>query len=194
MACGWSPVGSNGDTSLKSMFCENAELQRYCIFCIFGPPKSFEMTVEEREQKAGELFKAGYNCCQSVAMTFADVLGMSEDEVARITSGFGGGMGRMREVCGTVSAMTMIAGAMIPATDVNDKQAKTANYALVQEMADEFKQNCGSILCRELLGLSKPEGTPVPSDRTPEYYKKRPCGELCSIAAGIIARKLKIEN
>ena len=152
------------------------------------------MTVEEREQKAGELFKAGYNCCQSVAMTFADVLGMSEDEVARITSGFGGGMGRMREVCGTVSAMTMIAGAMIPATDVNDKQAKTANYALVQEMADEFRQNCGSILCRELLGLSKLEGTPVPSDRTPEYYKKRPCGELCSIAAGIIARKLKIEN
>ena len=103
-------------------------------------------------------------------------------------------MGRMREVCGTVSAMTMIAGVMIPATDVNDKQAKTANYALVQEMADEFRQNCGSIICRELLGLSKPEGTPVPSDRTAEYYKKRPCGELCSIAAGIIARKLRIEN
>ena len=148
------------------------------------------MTVQEREQKAGELFKAGYNCCQAVAMTFADVLGLSEDEVARLASGFGGGMGRMREVCGTVSAMTMIAGAMIPATDVNDKQAKTANYALVQEMAGEFRQNCGSIICRELLGLSKPEGTPVPSDRTPEYYKKRPCGELCSIAAGIVARKL----
>ena len=151
----------------------------------------FEMTVEEREQKAGELFKAGYNCCQAVAMTFADVLGLSEDEVARLASGFGGGMGRMREVCGTVSAMTMVAGAMIPATDVNDKEAKTANYALVQEMADEFKKLNGSIICRELLGLSKPEGTPVPSDRTPEYYKKRPCGELCSIAAGIVARKLE---
>lgn len=152
------------------------------------------MTVQEREQKAGELFKAGYNCCQAVAMTFADVLGLSEDEVARLASGFGGGMGRMREVCGTVSAMTMVAGAMIPATDVNDKEAKTANYALVQEMADEFKKLNGSIICRELLGLSKPEGTPVPSDRTAEYYKKRPCGELCSIAAGIIARKLKFEN
>ena len=69
-----------------------------------------------------------------------------------------------------------------------------ANYALVQEMADEFKKLNGSIICRELLGLSKPEGTPVPSDRTPEYYKKRPCGELCSIAAGIVARKLKNEN
>ena len=149
------------------------------------------MTVQEREQKAGELFKAGYNCCQAVAMTFADVLGLSEDEVARLASGFGGGMGRMREVCGTVSAMTMVAGAMIPATDENDKEAKTANYALVQEMADEFKKLNGSIICRELLGLSKPEGTPVPSDRTPEYYKKRPCGELCSIAAGIVALKLE---
>lgn len=149
------------------------------------------MTVEEREQKAHDFFSAGYNCCQAVAMTFADVLGLPEDEVARLTSGFGGGMGRMREVCGTVSAMTMVAGALIPANDVKDKEAKTANYALVQDMAGEFKKMNGSIICRELLGLSKPEGTPVPSDRTPEYYKKRPCGELCSIAAGIIARKMK---
>lgn len=148
------------------------------------------MTVQEREKKAGDLFKAGYNCCQAVAMTFADVLGLPEDEVARLASGFGGGMGRMREVCGTVSAMTMVAGAMIPANDVADKAAKTANYALVQDMADEFRRMNGSIICRELLGLSKPEGTPVPSDRTSEYYKKRPCGELCSIAAGIVARKL----
>jgi len=152
------------------------------------------MTVEEREQKAGELFKAGYNCCQAVAMTFADVIGLPEDEIARLASGFGGGMGRMREVCGTVSAMTMVSGALIPANDVNDKSAKTKNYALVQEMAAEFKDMNGSIICRELLGLSKPEGTPVPSDRTSEYYKKRPCGELCSIAAGIVARKLRIEN
>ena len=152
------------------------------------------MTVEEREKRAGELFKAGYNCCQAVAMTFADVIGLPEDEVARLTSGFGGGMGRMREVCGTVSAMTMVAGAMIPANDVTDKQAKTANYALVQDMAGEFKQMNGSIICRELLGLSKPDGTPVPSDRTPEYYRKRPCGELCSLSAGIIARKLKAQD
>ena len=191
MACGWSPVGLKGDTSLKSIVSLKASCKDTAFFCIFEPLKVFEMTVEEREQKAGELFKAGYNCCQAVAMTFADVLGLSEDEVARLASGFGGGMGRMREVCGTVSAMTMVAGAMIPATDVNDKEAKTANYALVQEMADEFKKLNGSIICRELLGLSKPEGTPVPSDRTPEYYKKRPCGELCSIAAGIVARKLE---
>ena len=148
------------------------------------------MTVEDRERRARELFSAGYNCCQAVAMTFADVIGLSEEEIARLASGFGGGMGRMREVCGTVSAMTLVAGALIPASDVTDKAAKTANYALVQEMADEFKKMNGSIICRELLGLSKPEGTPVPSERTPEYYKKRPCGELCALAAGIVARKL----
>ena len=176
---------SRGEAYLK------AKLKDTVFFVFLDLQKVFEMTVQEREQKAGDYFKAGYNCCQAVAMTFADVLGMSEDEVARLASGFGGGMGRMREVCGTVSAMTMIAGAMIPANDVNDKEAKTANYALVQEMAEEFKQMNGSIICRELLGLSKPEGTPVPSDRTPEYYKKRPCGELCSIAAGIVARKLE---
>ena len=149
------------------------------------------MTVQEREARAHEHFSEGYTCCQAVAMTFADVIGLPENEIARLTGGFGGGMGRMREVCGTVSGMTMVAGAMIPANDVADKAAKTANYALVQDMAGEFKQVNGSIICRELLGLSKPEGTPVPSDRTPEYYKKRPCGELCAIAAGIVARKLE---
>lgn len=148
------------------------------------------MTVQEREQRARELFTQGYNCCQAVAMTFADVIGLPEQEIAAISSGFGGGMGRMREVCGTVSAMTMVAGAIIPANDVNDRDAKAANYALVQEMAGEFRQMNGSIICRELLGLAKPEGTHVPEQRTPEYYKKRPCGELCSIAAGIIARKI----
>ena len=152
------------------------------------------MNVQDRERRAHELFSSGYNCCQAVAMTFADVIGLPEEEVARLASGFGGGMGRMREVCGTVSAMTMVAGAMLPANDVSDKAAKSANYALVQDMAGEFRKLNGSIICRELLGLDKPEGTPVPSDRTPEYYKKRPCGELCSIAAGIIARKLKNEN
>lgn len=148
------------------------------------------MTVAEREEKARTLFGQGYNCCQAVSLAFADVLGMDEEKIASIASGFGGGFGRMREVCGTVSGMTMVAGAMLPATDLGDKSAKSANYALVQEMANEFRRQNGSIICKELLGLSKPEGTHVPEDRTPEYYRKRPCGELCAIAAGIVARKL----
>jgi len=149
------------------------------------------MNVEEREKRAKELFEKGYNCCQAVALTFSDVLGMSEEQIAALASGFGGGFGRMREVCGTVSGMTMVAGMISPATDLSDKSAKAANYALVQEMANEFRQMNGSIICKELLGLSRPEGTHVPEDRTADYYKKRPCGELCSIAAGIVARKLK---
>lgn len=127
-------------------------------------------------------------------MTFSDVLDMEPEQVARLASGFGGGMGRMREVCGTVSGMTMVAGAICPASDVSDKAAKTANYALVQEFAASFREQNGSIICRELLGLSRPEGTPVPQDRTPEYYRKRPCAELCAMAAGIVAEKLESMN
>ena len=127
-------------------------------------------------------------------MTFSDVLEMEPEQVARLASGFGGGMGRMREVCGTVSGMTMVAGAICPASDVSDKAAKTANYALVQELAASFRERNGSIICRELLGLSRPEGTPVPQDRTPEYYRKRPCAELCAMAAGIVAEKLESMN
>ena len=149
-----------------------------------------KIDIEDRSRKAREYFRDGYNCCQSVVMTFKDVIGLDESDIARLASGFGGGMGRMREVCGTVSGMIMVAGALCPADNVADKAAKTANYALVQDFASEFKEKCGSIICRELLGLDKPEGTPVPSDRTPEYYKKRPCGELCALAAGIVARKM----
>ena len=152
------------------------------------------MNTDERKRLARELFEKGYNCCQAVAMTFSDVLEMEPEQVARLASGFGGGMGRMREVCGTVSGMTMVAGAICPASDVSDKAAKTANYALVQELAASFRERNGSIICRELLGLSRPEGTPVPQDRTPEYYRKRPCAELCAMAAGIVAEKLESMN
>ncbi|MCQ2084124.1 MAG: C-GCAxxG-C-C family protein [Bacteroidaceae bacterium] len=152
------------------------------------------MTVEEREKRAKELFKQGYNCCQAVTMTFSDVLGIEPEMIARLASGFGGGMGRMREVCGTVSGMTMVAGALKPYDNVSDKAAKTACYALVQNFAAEFKKKNGSIICRELLGLDKPEGTPVPQDRTTEYYRKRPCAELCAMAAGIVARHMKSEQ
>lgn len=149
------------------------------------------MTVEEREQKAMELFKQGYNCCQAVAMTFSDVLGMEPEQVARLAIGFGGGVGHMREVCGTVSGMTMVAGTLRPVNGVPTQPAKMANYELVQHFASEFKKQNGSIICKELLGLVKPEGNAIPEERTPEYYRKRPCGELCAIAAGIVARYME---
>ena len=163
-----------------------------------------EFNIEERVEKAKRLFKeGGYNCCQAVVLAYNDLFEMNDETAAAISSGFGGGMGRMREVCGSVSGMVLLAGLLKPAADPTDKAARTANYALVQDVAAEFNAQNGSIVCRELLGLS-PMGTatvdsndihgipesPVPSDRTPEYYKKRPCEELVGISARIIGEKI----
>ena len=164
-----------------------------------------KIDVEERVEKAKRLFKeGGYNCCQAVVLAYNDIFGLDDKTAASIASGFGGGMGRMREVCGSVSGMVFLSGLISPADNPSDKGARTANYALVQEVAGEFKAINGSIICRELLGLSACTQTqsdstdihsipvsPVPSDRTPEYYKKRPCEELVGISARIIGEKIK---
>jgi C_GCAxxG_C_C family probable redox protein len=161
-----------------------------------------EFNIEERVEKARRLFKeGGYNCCQAVVLAYNDVFGIDDTMAAALSSGFGGGMGRMREVCGSVSGMVLLAGLLKPAGDPSDKAARTGNYALVQEVAGEFKAMNGSIICKELLGLTGgpvaegkgihgiPE-SPTPSDRTPEYYKKRPCEELVGISARIIGEKI----
>ncbi len=158
--------------------------------------------IEERVAKARHLFKEeGYNCCQAVVLAYNDIFSINDTTAAAISSGFGGGMGRMREVCGSVSGMVLLAGLIKPAITPSDKAARTENYKLVQEVAGEFKAKNGSIICRELLesGSCKtsagsylhgiPE-SPVPSDRTPEYYKKRPCEELVGIAARIIGERI----
>ena len=155
--------------------------------------------IEERVAKARRLFKEeGYNCCQAVVLAYNDVFGINDDTAAALSSGFGGGMGRMREVCGSVSGMVMLAGLMAPAADPSVKVDRTRNYALVQEMADEFRAMNGSIVCKELLGLvpmgsgaaAVAKESPEPSDRTPEYYKKRPCEELVGIAARIVGKRI----
>jgi len=168
-----------------------------------------DFDIEERVQKAKSLFKeAGYNCCQAVVLAYNDLFDIIDTMASAMALGFGGGMGRMREACGSVSGMIMLAGLLKPASDPTDKVAKTANYALVQEVAGQFKAINGTIICRELLKSSseshtspdsrhKPDTTrlstesPVPSDRTPEYYKKRPCEELVGISARIIGEKIK---
>ena len=157
------------------------------------------INIDERVEKARRLFKeGGYNCCQAVVMAYSDLFGINDETAAALSSGFGGGMGRMREVCGSVSGMVMLAGLIKPADDPKNKEWRTANYALVQEMAEEFKSVNGSIICKELLGLvpmgsytPAPKESPEPSDRTPEYYKKRPCEELVAISARIVGEKLK---
>lgn len=158
--------------------------------------------IEERVEKARRLFKeGGYNCCQAVVLAYNDLFGLDDTLAASLSSGFGGGMGRMREVCGSVSGMVMLAGLIAPAADPNAKDWRTKNYALVQEVAGEFKAINGSIVCKELLGLvpmgssqAVPRESPEPSDRTPEYYKKRPCEELVGISARIIGEKLMKMN
>ncbi|MBQ2276199.1 MAG: C-GCAxxG-C-C family protein [Lachnospiraceae bacterium] len=145
----------------------------------------------DRKEKAVELFKEGYNCSQSVVAAYADVIGLDEATALKIASSFGAGMGRMREVCGAVSGMFMVAGMLTGTVDAKDVQGKTNNYEVVQEMAEEFKKTSGgSIICKELLGLVKKEESAVPEKRTEEYYKKRPCVQLVEDAATIIDKIL----
>ena len=151
----------------------------------------YDIDKETRVAKARAFFREGWNCCQSVAMAYADVRGLPEKRVANLAAGFGGGFGRLREVCGCVSGMTLVAGAIVSADDPSDREARTANYALVQEFADAYRKENGSIICRELLGLNGGlREAPQPSERTAEYYRKRPCEELVGMAAGILADKL----
>lgn len=146
---------------------------------------------EQRAEKARAYFMKGYNCCQSVAMAYSDVFQLEPEKVAAIASGFGGGIARMREVCGCVSGMTLVAGAARPAANPEDMQGRTANYALVQALAGDFKNLQGSIICRELLDIrqSAPE-SPVPSGRTPQYYHSRKCADFVACAADILADNL----
>lgn len=148
------------------------------------------VNVDERVQKARELFLEGYNCTQAVFLAYSDLFDIEAQFAARISASFGGGMGRLREVCGTVSGMLLIAGFMEPFDNPTDKGAKTRNYTLVQELAENFRRKNGAIVCRELLGLDHQKDAPEPSDRTPEYYKKRPCVEYIASAARIVGEKL----
>lgn len=146
--------------------------------------------VEQRVARAEEFFNSGYNCCQSVVLAFADIIGLEATLAATISAPFGGGMGRLREVCGAVSGMTMVAGFLSPCPTADDSVAKKANYALVQYFAEQFRVQNGAIVCRTLLGLDHAKDNPTPSPRTAEYYKKRPCGMLVGDAARIVAQYL----
>ena len=152
------------------------------------------VNVEERVERARTLFRSGYNCCQSVVLAYADLTGFDESTAATVAAPFGGGMGRLREVCGAVSGMTMIAGFLSPAPTNDNPEAKQRNYALVQEFAEAFRKRNGNIVCRRLLGLDRDKDEPTPSPRTAEYYRKRPCVEYVGDAARIIGEYLNKAN
>lgn len=142
-------------------------------------------------QKATELFKEGCNCSQAVFAAFADELGIEKNAALRLSCGLGGGVGRMREVCGAVSGGAMVLGMYFSGEDGKDKARV---YALVQKLAAGFKAQCGTIVCRELLELPEDEQiTAKPEERTPQYYKKRPCAQLVAIAAEAVDKILESE-
>ncbi len=143
------------------------------------------MDAEEKIKEAVALFKSGYNCAQSVVAAFAGDYGFTKEQALRMSASFGGGMGRMRLTCGAACGLFMLAGLEKGAVDAADREAKGANYALVQALAEEFRRRNGSICCGELLGLKKPEGSPVPEARTAGYYAKRPCADIVAEAARI---------
>ena len=138
---------------------------------------------------AAELFLNGYNCAQAVAIAFCDVTGLDKDFTARMASSFGGGMGRMREVCGAVSGMLMVAGLLYGYDTPGDDVSKKAHYARVQELAGQFRQEVGSIVCREIL--KNPPSDPNPSPRTAEYYAQRPCARMVLLAGQILDDYIK---
>lgn len=145
---------------------------------------------ENKREKAQALFKQGYNCAQSVLLAYADELNLDKKTAAMISSSFGGGMGRMREVCGAVSGMFMVMGLKKGYSEAEDVEGKARLYAQIQELAARFKKLNGSIICRELLEGVEKSSSPTPSERTQQYYKKRPCELLVGDAAQIIEEYL----
>ena len=137
----------------------------------------------ERGVKAAELFVNGYNCAQSVAMAFSDVTGLDEKTSARLVSAFGGGMGRLREVCGAVSGMFFVLSILYGYDSPDDVQKKRV-YTDVQALAEKFRKENGSIICREIL--NNPPSDPNPSPRTAEYYRVRPCARMVYTAAQLM--------
>lgn len=142
--------------------------------------------MSNHQERAVALFKEGYNCAQSVFAAYCDEIGMDFETALKLSSSFGGGMGRLREVCGAVSGMFMVVGAKYGYSDPKDSQAKEKHYRLIQALAKRFEEQNGSIICRELLGLDHVRDNPTPDQRNDAYYKKRPCVELVRCAAEIV--------
>lgn len=144
-------------------------------------------------KKAGQFFLEGFNCSQSVFTAFCDRFGMDEETAKRVSAGLGGGVGRMREVCGAVSAAAMVLGSVVSAVEGDDAQSKKKNYELVREFSERFKErHGGTVICREMLELDIPmENTAMPEDRTAEYYKKRPCLKAVEDAADILVQLIE---
>ena len=144
--------------------------------------------LEARVHRAVDNFMQGYGCCQSVVAAFADLYGMDDLTAKRVGAGFGGGVGRLRMMCGAVSGLVILAGLDCGQTEGADREGKSACYKVVQELLARFKEQNGSVVCAELLGLKgyeKAHSSYVASERTAEYYQTRPCAAKVECAARI---------
>ncbi len=141
--------------------------------------------------RAEALFKSGCNCAQSVTGAFDGETGIDFATAMRLASSFGGGMGRLREVCGALTGLFMVVGLQRGYTQPNDQDARTAHYQLVQDLAAQFRARFGSILCRDLLQLDEPISDPAPELRTADYYRRRPCAEYVRFAASLLEQESK---
>ena len=146
--------------------------------------------MKSRIEQAVQTFESGFNCCQSVFVTYADLFGMDRETALKMSCSMGGGVGRMREVCGTVSAMALLTGLKCGNTDPENEEAKTYNYEMVRKLADAFKEKQSTIICRDLLGIKEREESASPSARTAQYYATRPCSSLVACAAGLVEELL----
>lgn len=152
--------------------------------------------LEDRVQRAVELFMSGYGCCQSVVAAFADLYGFSERQALLVGAGFGGGVGRMRMMCGAVSGLVVLTGMKEGQTEGDDREGKAHCYKVVQQLLARSKEENGSLICAELLGIKGdvPMGNFVPDERNAEYYRKRPCAAKVESAARIFAQYLDEEQ
>ena len=148
------------------------------------------MAISERAKQAVRNFAQGCNCAQSVLLAYADVLGLTQEQAAMVSVGFGGGIGRLRDNCGAFSAAVMLCG-VLEGPEGALKEHRRETYARVQEMYRRFLQVNGSICCSELLGRAKGPEVPTPDARTPEYYRSRPCARIIRRACGIIDEMLE---
>ena len=153
-----------------------------------------EKELNERVERAVENFMAGYGCCQSVLAAFADLYGLDEQQAKKIAAGFGGGVGRLRMMCGAVSGIVMLVGLDCGQTEGSDRDGKSACYKVVQQLLAQSEAENGSLICAEILGLKgheKAHSSYVASPRTAEYYKQRPCAAKVESAARIFANYLR---
>ena len=153
-----------------------------------------DQEIDKRVELAVENFMAGYGCCQSVVAAFADIYGLDDTLAKKVAAGFGGGVGRLRMMCGAVSGIVMLVGLDCGQTEGSDREGKSACYKVVQELLAKSKAENGSLICAEILGLegyTKAENSYVASARTAEYYKTRPCAAKVESAARIFANYLK---